>query len=266
MIKDRGILMSLADTKMRLDNKCEELETWLRDAPEGDVKVIRHRKGVQFYFRANKSDKNGKYMPKKSEALAHILVQKRYNQQLLKQAKKDSVLFSRFLKAYDPDDIIKLYEKTEDLRKPYIIPWERPDEEDREYWESMAYEGKDFADNAPEHFTDKNERVRSKSEVMIANALARADIPYRYECPLQLMDHVVYPDFTILRLRDRKEIFWEHFGLMDQADYAENALRKVRAYANSGIFLGDRLIITAETERVPINSTAIRQVINTYFK
>lgn len=38
----------------------------------------------------------------------------------------------------------------------------------------------------PIDITDKGERVKSKSELTIANALYRSKIPYKYECPIIL--------------------------------------------------------------------------------
>lgn len=52
--------------------------------------------------------------------------------------------------------------------------------------------------------------MRSKSEVIIADLLNKEGIPYRYEFPLYLKEfNTVYPDFTILNVRKRKEIYWE---------------------------------------------------------
>ena len=58
-------------------------------------------------------------------------------------------------------------------------PIDVPDELFAAEWQSFEYERKGFADNLQEHYTRKNERVRSKSEVLIADALYAAGIPYR---------------------------------------------------------------------------------------
>lgn len=87
--------------------------------------------------------------------------------------------------------------------------------------------------------------------------------PYRYECPLQLK---VYPDFTVLNVKERKEIYWEHLGMMDDLDYVENALRKITLYEKNGIFTGDSLILTYETKKNPINQKVVRGMIQRYLK
>ncbi len=65
-----------------------------------------------------------------------------------------------------------------------------------------------------EYRTEKGELVRSKSEMNIANALFRTEIPYKYECPLTLNDgRVIYPDFTVLDVYNRRLVCWEQMRL-----------------------------------------------------
>ena len=113
-------------------------------------------------------------------------------------------------------------------RKILIDPIWLPDDEFRERWEAQKGEALAFrADDESSFYTDKGERVRSKSEVIIANALHRNKIPYRYEYPLQLSNgKIVYPDFTVLNLKTRKEYIWEHFGMLDDPHYRETMLNK----------------------------------------
>ena len=66
----------------------------------------------------------------------------------------------------------------------------------------------------PEHLkysTEKGELVRSKSELLIADMYYSLGIPYKYEAGVKLRGGIVrYPDFTLLRVRDRKEFYHEH--------------------------------------------------------
>jgi len=72
---------------------------------------------------------------------------------------------------------------------------------------------------APELYTAKGERVRSKSEIIIADSLMRAGVPYRYEFPIILNGYgKIYPDFTVLNVGLRKELYWEHLGMMDDSE------------------------------------------------
>lgn len=74
----------------------------------------------------------------------------------------------------------------------------------------------------------------------------------------------VYPDFTILNMKTRKEVIWEHFGMMDDLIYVEKALKKITMYEQQGIFLGEDLILTYESQNMPLNSKMVRRVIKHY--
>jgi len=74
----------------------------------------------------------------------------------------------------------------------------------------------------------------------------------------------VYPDFTVLNIRLRKEFYWEHLGMMDEEEYAENAVKKINCYEQNEIFQGDQLILTYETRKSPINPQMIMGLIRQY--
>ena len=67
----------------------------------------------------------------------------------------------------------------------------------------------------------------------------------------------MYPDFTFLSKRTGKEIYWEHEGRMDDPGYVKSAIKKMESYENNGIFIGERLILTFETETVVLSSKSI---------
>ncbi len=107
--------------------------------------------------------------------------------------------------------------------------------------------------------TDAGERVRSKSEMMIANLLFAMRLPYQYEKPLYLNGKTVLPDFTILDTKTRTEVYFEHFGLMDQEEYRTAALLKIENYEKAGFMLGKDFLFSFESERVPFDVTLIRK-------
>ena len=135
------------------------------------------------------------------------------------------------------------------------------------------YEGKSFQPDSPEYYTARGERVRSKSEVIIADTLTRLSIPYRYEYPLTLhrggrktTSLTIYPDFLCLNLRTRQEFIWEHFGLMDNSAYSTSAVQKLQTYNQNDIHPGKSLIISTETADLPLNTKHIENIIQTYLK
>ena len=125
--------------------------------------------------------------------------------------------------------------------------------------------GDTFFDEKLIHKTARGELVRSKSEVIIANVLNAKDDAYRYECPLDLGSGLrFYPDFMILSRKTRKVILWEHFGMMGNPEYAENAVAKIHLYQKHGYFLGDNLIATFESQGHPLDPEDVRRIASKY--
>ena len=99
----------------------------------------------------------------------------------------------------------------------------------------------------------------------MADYFYRNGIEYKYECPLYLKGMgIVYPDFTFLSKKTGREVYWEHNGKCDDISYARNMVRKINAYENNGIFQGERLILTYETEQTILNTGKIEQLVNKY--
>ena len=55
------------------------------------------------------------------------------------------------------------------------------------------------------------------------------------------------PDFTIIRARDGKIIYWEHCGMMDDPGYRARNKKKLKEYEEAGIVPWDNLIVTYDT-------------------
>ncbi len=141
------------------------------------------------------------------------------------------------------------------------MPWEQQVEQ----WMSKTYTGKEFKNDTPVILTERGERVRSKSEKILADYFYHRGIQYKYEHPLYLKGYgTVYPDFTFLSKRTRKEIYWEHDGKMDDPAYAQNAVRKIQAYEDNDIYPGERLILTFETTKTVLDTRLIEKMICRY--
>ncbi len=77
--------------------------------------------------------------------------------------------------------------------------------------------------------TSKGDRVRSKSEVIIANLLYEHNINYKYEEKLICGDKEIYPDFTIY-LDNGEKVFWEHLGWIGIENYDKRWIEKLELY------------------------------------
>ena len=244
--------------------------------PSGLVRIVRRGKSLLFYKRSSPSDAQGTYMPRSQEKLARALIQNDYDQKTIPAIEAEIKELKDFIKAYKEKCSDAVYQKLASTRREVVTPLTLDNEQYAAAWLKVEYRHKKFAEDAPPLFTDNNEQVRSKSEMIIANALKTAGVPYRYEFPL-LMDRNpevevdtdfchLHPDFYCLNLRTRQEFAWEHFGMMDDPDYAARATEKLGLYAENGFFPGKNLIITMETSAKPLSSKLLKSVIQIYLK
>ncbi len=246
-------------------------EKAVANAPKGKIHIVKSPKRIQFYLRQNKNDKSGLYVSKSEHLLIKKYLQKAYDEKVLKAINQEISVISKFLEKSNkstqqiPDLIRQFYSENPNEVKKFIIPIDLSDEDYKKVWLSFQYEGKEIPDDAPIYKTDKKEIVRSKSELNIANMLNKYGIPYRYECPLYLENKIVfYPDFTILNVKRRKVFYWEHRGMMDNVNYASNAVKKNKIYMDNGIIIGNNLIISEETSTNPLGTNEIELIIKEY--
>ena len=60
--------------------------------------------------------------------------------------------------------------------------------------------------------------------------------------------------------------FHEHFGMIDNSDYANQCLKKLELYAANGIFPGNNLLITMESSTRPLREHYLNLIIETYLQ
>ena len=262
----------MINIRKELQERKEYLEKLLSDHEENMISIpgtlrITHNGGLPYYYhRESKTERYGTYISKKNIKLAKSLAQKDYNQKMISTIKKELAAINSFFRLnpdIPPEDV---YLSLSSERKNLVEPMIETEEMFVEKWSNASYQGKGFAGDTPLLLTDRGERVRSKSEVIIANLLAKEGIPYKYECPITLKTiGTVYPDFTVLNKHSRREMYWEHQGMMDDPEYVEKAINKTRIYIYNRIYPGERLIITSETKAQPLNTREIKAIINYYF-
>lgn len=245
----------------------KEKEQALKNTPDGSLRITSRRGKTLYYQRTNPKNFNGTYIREQDYELAQKLAQKDYDKKVLTDIEKEISATEKYLLATQSLNTKQIYENLHKERQKLVTPIWIPDDEFIKSWEQIEYKGKEFAEGTPEFYTAKGERVRSKSEVLIADLLNKNGIPYRYEYPIYLKGvGVVYPDFMILNTQTRKEIWWEHLGMMDEPNYVENAIRKIASFEQNGIFPGENLILTYETKKNPLNQKIIKMMIQHYLK
>lgn len=245
----------------------KKTENSLKQSPDGTLRVCKHGNRTQYYHRTDPRDFNGTYIPQKNIGLAQSLAQKDYDKKLLCAIEKEMSAIKKYVATCPELDAEQVYDSLHPERRKLITPILEPDDDYIQKWKTLEYEGKAFNENIPELYTTNGERVRSKSEIIIADLLNKEGIPYRYEYPIYLNGiGRIYPDFTTLNIRTRKEILWEHLGMMDDPVYVEKAIKKIAMYEQNGFFPGENLILTYESLKNPINQKILLLMIDKYLK
>ena len=242
-------------------------EQALKNAPDGTLKIDISSGKPKYYQRTGGKNPRLIYIPVNEIEKACALAQKDYDQKLLKLLKRKLRRLNSFLKYYPVEEIDAVYNFLSPERQALVRPIVPTDLQFIKEWENEPYDKLPFrADDRSAYYTEKGERVRSKSEVIIANALFRAGIPYKYECPLILSGRTVYPDFTILDIRTRTVIYFEHFGMMDDPEYRRKAMQKIALYAANGIVQGKNLLYTMEFSDQALDTRYLKALIHENLK
>jgi len=97
--------------------------------------------------------------------------------------------------------------------------------------------------------SNKGTKLRSKSELIVANMLEAYGLFYLYEPKLKFKNGmIIYPDFIIIDLYTGKIIIWEHFGALHQDGYGEKMVKKMDEYLKLGYIPFETIIYTFEPD------------------
>jgi energy-coupling factor transporter ATP-binding protein EcfA2 len=115
------------------------------------------------------------------------------------------------------------------------------------------------------HRTKNGTAVRSKSEVIIADALTARGLAFKYEEPFTGADGATrFPDFTIVDDDTGETFLWEHLGMLHVPTYREKWEHKLAWYRDNGVDdidagggLNGTLIITKDSAEGGISSADI---------
>ncbi|MBO4689147.1 MAG: hypothetical protein J5636_11630 [Clostridiales bacterium] len=207
-----------------------------------------------------------KYITRKEVALARALASRTYLERFIFRASRELISLNAYIDCISGKSPEKLFTNMCDARKALIRPLLVSDEVCERLWEQAPYtQGSTFPEKKI-YPTKKGDMVRSKSEVLFADTYLEMGIPYRYEQELRFPDgSVLVPDFTLWDKKNRREIYHEHCGKMDDPVYRKRFLEKNDIYRRNGIYTGKNLMLTFEGDGTTLNMKEMRAMISDMF-
>ena len=253
----------------------------IRQAPEGLLEIKVSGRKTYYYYKRGGRKRYLRLSDSRDMQIARALAQRRYDEKVLKSAEKELRLLRQTERLYENGVVEDISEKMSSARQSLITPVRMSDEDYADQWLEQMLQMKEQKETAgqpqriegPQRvtFTTKNgEKVKSKSEKMIADMLLDQKKRYIYEFPVEVVDHktgrryTAHPDFLVLNARTRKAYFYEHFGKMDDPEYAEDNIGKMIDYRNAGIIPGENMIATFETRADPLTPESVQTMIDIF--
>lgn len=244
----------------------EKIDANEKNEPKGRLRVSNSNGIPQYYLITDSKDTRGRYIRKDEQDIVPPLAQKWYYKKIKSIIQKEQDALDRYLEIARNKSPEIFNDSITKERKSNIDIMLMSDKEYETWWMNKKEEYSEFHSEELVYETDRGEMVRTKAEMMIANAYYEYGIPYKYECKLYLRDGMYkYPDFKVLDVKKRKEYVHEHLGLIDMDEYRHNNLKKLEIYSENGINTGTNLILTFESEGCPYNIKSIKNMIRNIF-
>lgn len=245
-----------------IQNEINSIEEELTKLPEGELHIIKNSNSyTKWYATINKEYI---YISKKEREYAEQLAQRTYLSAKQRELQKEAEYLSTCI-----NKIKSIKWKSSQISESIQFAgldshWDNMLLENK-LWLCEPYEGNPMFREKLIHNTLSGCKVRSKSEVIIADALWQHGIPFKYEAPVIINEGIYYPDFTTRHPMTGEIKYWEHFGMMDDHKYVSKNMSKVELFSENGIIPSFNLILTFETENKPLDVNIVERIIDFHY-
>ena len=255
---------SLEQKIASLNSELAKITKELSKAPNGSLNAVKTSNGFK-YFQIEKDHGNIKrtYIKKENIELATALAKKRYNKVRKHEIENEIASIKQKMDRtpkISSTDLLYNVPGYSNLLQALL----NPNYIKQQKWLSQPYIHNDKHQETLRFKTSAGITVRSKSETLIVRGLSDYNIPFKYECGLEINGTIYFPDFTIYKASEDTELIWEHFGMIDNTEYRFNAMNKLNSYINNGYVPGHNLICTFETINSPLTEDIIKRTIEAY--
>ena len=259
-----NLKLMIQENLSRLQHEKLELEQKLEKLPKGHLEFCIDRKGKVKHYTYSKGKRH--YIKKGDYHTAELLVLRNYYDRLLKECLvliDASEAYLRKISAMPKKSAADLL--VSPVYRQMLANHLQEASFDPESWMNASYKSNPRFPEDLKIKTPTGGRVRTKSELIIMNALHENHIPFRYECALDVNGTQYFPDFIIIHPRTGKIFIWEHCGRMDDPAYVQKNLRKFQDYIAAGYIPNKNLIITTETADDPLDIQFVYLMIQYFF-
>ena len=249
-----------------IDRLIDVTETNLRqlEKVQNATVIVSISNGVTQYYLKDANSSKRRYVHSDQKEMLLKIAQHDYDKKVFKKLVMQRDTLKRFLAKYNINEIISLFEDMNDGKKKLVKPIIESEKEYVQKWyESFTLDQNGFREELifP---TERGEKVRSKSEKILADLFLKYGINYVYEPKIVIATgKVVFPDFAVLDIKRRRTILWEHLGKIDSEDYAVRNLKKIDTYERNGFILGEGLIVSSESKSAPVDLKVVRKKLKT---
>lgn len=230
------------------------------------------RRGEKFYYALRNHDTTADvdysiYISNTNIKLAQQIAMRDYLTDAYKNLLMHLAAVQTLLSFEREDKVDGCYTKLVEGRKHLISPLVGTPQQKIDAWRQEEYvQNTQYPENLV-HETERGERVRSKSEEMIANYLysMKDYIDYKYERPLVLRvngkNETIYPDFTIINLRTGDKFILEHVSRLDASGYHDKFVWKHNAYLMNGFVQKGKVLYSFESEGQPFTLKYVKKLV-----
>lgn len=227
----------------------------LKKLPPGRLIIREDGKNINYLHMYKAGDRTVRRGITKDKELIRLLARKKYLQESLAILKRDIPLLEKMVEKHTApitDNIIKAMPKAYRKLEPRDF---LPDFQNRQEWAEADFRQSTDRLEERRHVTARGLKVRSKSEVVIADKLDFYKIPFRYEEMLYIENHSFAPDFKVLT--ERGIVYWEHCGKVNDRRYMQRHKWKIGMYERADIVPWKNLIVTYDYEDGSLDTRVI---------
>lgn len=240
----------------------------LSKCPEGDLVV--HSMGGKTRYILLKREKQIYLGHDKTEQIK-AFEEKNYYKKLKQTAEREIKSLEKVIKTIGKTDDVnevffKIPEAKRNLIKPFALQTIDNNLGNFCQMNDIAKQKNNKKLKESSFMTSDGVKVRSKSELIIAERFIANKIPYYYEPDIYFESilKAMKPDFQVYNKRTGEVFYWEHFGMMDNPDYLKEFQFKMNIYADGGIFPGKQLIMTTESSGCSLSTQYVDLMIKEY--